>query len=238
MRTTCVGMTSIACVLLVACDTLPKSGYQPPHPGPRVAQVDAWASAARGPTSIGAVQTSTQRILFSGIRGNTQVYAMFVPESGSVAEFVLLDATLGSGPTATPAAVARLNKGYAYLIGRWPILITSAGTGTGIGTKIAAWINPDTAHPNHVRFFLIRPKPGQELRVQLAGSAPSNPPEVLATEGYIEVSDENNDGVGELVGTKERSDASGTVVWDADAESAYQFLLNQAAWYRLPFDAD
>lgn len=218
----------VACVLLAACDSLPKGGYEPDHRGPRTSA--AWASAARGPTAIGAGQSLPTRALFSGIRGKTQVYAMFVPAPWSTVEFVLIEGSLNG----EDAAIAQLDKGYAYLLGRWPIVITKGGTGTGIGTKIAAWVDPDTAHPNHSRFFLINPESGQELRVQLAGAGPAPTIYSLTKEGYIEVADENNDGVGEFVAIRERVDGSGHS-WDQKAQDAYDLLEANAAWYRLPF---
>lgn len=219
----------VACALLAACDSLPKSGLEPDHRGPRTST--AWASAARGPTTIGAGQSLPSRRLFSGIRGKTQVYAMFVPAPWSTVEFVLIDGSLNG----EDAAIAQLDKGYAYLLGRWPIVITKGGTGTGIGTKIAAWVDPDTTRPNHSRFFLINPEAGQELRVQLAGPGPTPTIYSLTKEGYVEVADENNDGVGEFIETKERCDAPDHVVWDPDAEEQYQLLKTNAEWYRLPF---
>lgn len=218
----------VACALLAACDSLPKGGYEPERSGPRASP--AWASAARGPTAIGAGQSLPTRALFSGIRGKTQVYAMFVPAPLSTVEFVLIEGSLNG----EDAAIAELDQGYAYLLGRWPIVITKGGTGTGIGTRIAAWVNPDTTRPNHSRFFLISPEPGQELRVQLAGAGPAPTIYSLTKEGYIEVADENNDGVGEFVEIRERVDASG-VPWDEKARQAYELLKTNAQWYRLPF---
>ncbi len=52
----------------------------------------------------------------------------------------------------------------------------------------------------------------------------------------MEVADENNDGVGEHIETKERRDASENIVWDSKAANVYDLLQQNAARYRLPFE--
>ncbi|MFO0835364.1 MAG: hypothetical protein U0638_10355 [Phycisphaerales bacterium] len=199
--------------------------------GPREASASSWSNMVYSAAPSGDLFPLVRRV-YSGARGNSLVHAMIVPDPSNSAMFSLEEVTYAG----SPGAGVNLKRGYAYLIGRWPIVIVKGGSGAGEGTKIAARVIPGTAAPNHTRFFLINPVAGQKL-VVLVEKGEGNPPEryELMREGCIEISDEDADGVGKYESTTERRGVDGAIVWDSVIEEEYQTLAQNAAEARLDF---
>ncbi len=224
---------SAVCVALLAALAALSGCSKPWHggwgPGPTAGP--AWSSLLYASAPSGDVYPLVRRV-YSGARGDCLVNAMLLPDPSSSAMFSLEEVTYN----AAPAAAVNLKRGYAYLIGRWPIVIVKGGSGAGDGTKIAARVIPSTATPNHTRFFLINPTAGQKLTV-LVDKGPGNPPEryELTEEGCIEISDEDGDGIGTYESTtKRKNDPAGEPTWGT-IEDEYQTLAQNAAEARLEF---
>lgn len=199
--------------------------------GPGPATASAWSSMLYASAPSGDVYPLVRRV-YSGARGNSLVHAMILPDPSNSAMFSLEEVTYSG----SPGAGVNLKRGFAYLIGRWPIVIVKGGSGAGDGTKIAARVIPSTATPNHTRLFLINPVGGQKL-VVLVEKGEGNPPEryELTREGCIEISDDDGDGVGKYESTTERRGVDGAVAWDGVIEEEYQTLVQNAAEARLDF---
>lgn len=220
-----IGWAGVAVLLSAGC-----SGPWRGGPG-HVLTGAAWTSVLHAIAPTGELYVYGRRV-YSGARGESLVQAMVVPDPLTYAT-LSLDEVVYNG---SPAAGLNLKRGFAYLIGRWPIVIVKGGSGAGDGTKIGARVIPSTSAPNHTRLFLINPVDGQKL-VVLVEKGPDAAPEryELAEEGCIEISDEDGDGIGKYESTTTRRNAAGEPVWDSTIEEEYQTLLQNAAEARLDF---
>lgn len=220
-----IGLASVAVLVSTGCSGPGRGGPGHEH------MVAAWTSVLHIGAPLGDVNAYSRRV-YSGAKGESLVQAMVVPDPSTYATLSLEEVDYGG----SPAAGLNLKRGFAYLIGRWPIVIVKGGSGAGEGTKIGARVIPDASTPNHSRLFLINPT-GAEKLVVLVEKGPGNTPEryELTEEGCIEISDEDGDGVGKYESMTVRSDATGHPTWDPVIEEEYQTLLRNAAEARLPF---
>lgn len=227
MKNMVAGVCAVGIVAALSGCSKPWHGGWGPSPGAG----SAWSSLVFATAPAGDVYPMVRRV-YSGVKGVTHVQAMLVPDPSTSAMFSL-EEVMWNG---SPAAGVNLKRGYAYLIGRWPIVIVKGGSGAGDGTKIAARVIPGTTTPNHTRLFLINPVAGQKL-VVMVEKGEGNPPEryELTSEGCIEISDEDADGIGKYESTTERRGVDGAIAWDSVIEEEYQTLAQNAAEARLEF---
>ncbi|MBL8760558.1 MAG: hypothetical protein JNL50_04580 [Phycisphaerae bacterium] len=219
---------AVACLAVAFASGCAKPWHGGMGPAPLGAP---WSAVLHAAAPAGDIYPLVRRV-YSGVNGATHVQAMIVPDPDNSAMLSLEETTYN----AAPAAAVNLKRGFAYLIGRWPIIIVKGGSGGGDGTKIAAHIVPSTTNPNHTRFFLINPTPAQKL-VVLVHKGPGIPPDryELTQEGCIEISDEDGDGIGKYESTTNRRNADGSLAWAEPIEQEYQTLAQNAADARLDF---
>lgn len=176
-----VGMLVVVGALAAGCTQQVMSDSAP-------ADFTGWRRVAYTTVAANAPMTTT-KVRWLHARGT--------PYGGAKANYYAVFGPYPAGQSAkaTPHSsqpYLYLEKGWAYLIGRWPIIVTKQVIGVGEGTTILCWITYATDGTEIHRMFLLQPTGTQKCKVWLRQTSDPipiptrTPDQVIDAEAYCE----------------------------------------------------
>ena len=206
---------------------------QPPPPPPQpeitvlVPYQSPWAETMRAPLLLNrAMSTGTDRVL-SAVTNGCTFEAMFGPLSLNTPNSGQVIPTTNS----SNEPVLTVQSGYAFLIGRWPRVVSKWAQGAASGTEMLIQIDTSTSSVETHRVFLLDYLTAQKITVVAVNpttGAPILPGVDIVSEGYVEVTMNVLSGLPQVAGPFPLTNAPASVttfVADIKRRAAHQGLL-------------